>query len=229
MKKRTMLFALAVAAVAAACGGSNGDVPSPTTTGSSGSSGSVGSGEITESTGSSGSSVGSTVGSSGSSGSSSGAGKDASTGGTGGVAAACNGDEGGAVPTTPAALQGWLGKQGYKCWTHESVRHPSTGPHHGEVQTYLNAKLDASMKAGGEHPEGSVAVKEFYDVGGTAIVGWAVSVKTQASSSAGQGYYWYESFGAGPGASNLEGQGKGLCVSCHAAGNDFILIPYPLR
>lgn len=61
------------------------------------------------------------------------------------------------------------------------------------------------------------------------MTGWAVSVKTQASSASGQGYYWYESFGVTPGASTIEGQGVALCVNCHSAGKDYVLIPYPLR
>jgi hypothetical protein len=155
---------------------------------------------------------------------------DAATGTVGVTASCVNGDEGGAVPTTPVELQAWLGKYGYRCWTHESVRHPSSGPHHGQVQTYLNAKLDTSLKGTSEHPEGSVAVKEFYaDANATEPDGWAVLVKTQASSANGQGYYWYEAFGIGPGASNLEGQGKTLCVNCHSAGTDYVRIPYPLR
>ena len=125
-------------------------------------------------------------------------------------------------------LQAWLGTRVYKCWAHESAKHKSTGPHGGDVQTYLNAKLDASMKGSAEHPQGAVAVKEFYG-SSTEVTGWAVGVKTQAASTSGQGWYWYEAFGTAAGASTIDGQGKQLCVDCHAGGKDYVLIPYPLR
>jgi hypothetical protein len=108
------------------------------------------------------------------------------------------------------------------------VQHPSDGPHGGEVRTFINAKLDTSLKGSAEHPEGSVAVKELFATGNPTVTGWAVAVKTQAGG-AGAGYYWYESFGVAAGASTIEGQGKALCVDCHKAGKDFILIPHPLR
>lgn len=150
------------------------------------------------------------------------------TAGGGGVPAACDGDEGGAVPTTPVALQAWLGKRLYACWAHESAKHASTGPHGGDIRTYLNAKLFASMQGSGEHPEGAASVKELYG-SGDEVTGWAVMVKTQAASANGQGFYWYETFGTQAGANAIEGQGKPLCVDCHAAGKDHVLIPFPLH
>ncbi len=51
--------------------------------------------------------------------------------------------------------------------------------------------LDKSMKAGNDsHPEGAAAVKEIYE--NAKLKGWAVSVKTQADSDNGKGWYWYE-------------------------------------
>lgn len=151
----------------------------------------------------------------------------ASEGGTG-IPADCKGDEGGAVPTDPTALQTWLATGRYQCWAHESVKHPSGGPHGGDVQTYLNAALDASMKGAGEHPAGAVAVKELYS-SGSVVTGWAVGVKTQATSDGGRGWYWYEVFGTQPGANTIEGQNEAICTNCHKAGKDFVLVPYPLR
>jgi len=142
--------------------------------------------------------------------------------------ASCNGDEGGPVPTTPDELQAWLATKKYTCWARESKKHPSTGPHGGDIRTYLNAALDASMKGSGEHPQGAVAVKELYG-SGNEVTGWAVGVKTQAASAGGAGWYWYESFGTGPGANRIEGQNEALCTNCHAAGRDYVLIPYPLQ
>lgn len=159
----------------------------------------------------------------------SGSSSSGSSGGAGGVPASCAGDEGGTVPTSAVPLQAWLAKRAYRCWAHESVQHKSTGPHGGEVKAFLNAKLEGSMKGTAEHAEGAVAVKEFFATGGTEVTGWAVLVKTQASSASGQGFYWYETFGTTPGASTIEGQGKALCVGCHSGGKDFVLTPYPLR
>lgn len=147
-----------------------------------------------------------------------------------GIPSSCGGNDGPAPPTTPAALQTWLNAGSYKCWAHESLQHPSDGPHGGEVKVFLNTKLDTSMKGNAEHPEGAVAVKEFFAVGGKDVTGWAVLIKTQASTASGAGYYWYEVFGTQAGASTIEGQGKTLCVNCHGAGGkDYILIRYPLR
>jgi hypothetical protein len=201
-----LVLGIALAIVASACSSSGGSAPSGSSSGTSGSSGAPDGAATVNDGGSSGSS-----------------------GGTGAVPASCNGDEGGVVPTSPVALQAWLATRAYKCWTHESTTHPSTGPHGGDVQTYLNAKLDASMKTGAEHPAGAVAVKELFGTAGKEVTGWAVLVKTQPASAAGQGYYWYETFGTTPGASSIEGQGKALCVDCHSGGKDFVLIPYPLR
>ncbi|MBS2018101.1 MAG: hypothetical protein JST00_34840 [Deltaproteobacteria bacterium] len=145
-----------------------------------------------------------------------------------GIPADCKGDEGGAVPTEPTALQAWLATRRYECWARESAKHPSAGPHGGDVRTYLNAALDASMKGTGEHPAGAVAVKELYSSGAT-VTGWAVGVKTQAASDGGKGWYWYEVFGTQPGANTIEGQNEAICTNCHKAGKDFVLVPYPLR
>lgn len=163
-----------------------------------------------------------------------------------GLLAACSGDDpapsgpppappaaeepaGDAVPSAPAALLEWLRARSYASYRGESSVHASSGPHGGNVRTFVNAKLAASLDASGEHPEGSVAVKELYGSGTTDVTGWAVMIKTQPESAAGAGFYWYEVFGTEPGASAIEGQGKGLCVDCHAGGRDFFLTPFPLR
>ena len=133
------------------------------------------------------------------------------------------------VPTEPAAMNAWLQTKAYKAWAHESKPHPSTGPHGGSVQTYINAELDASLKsAGGEHAKGSAAVKEFYT--GGQLSGWAVMVKTEDASANGKGWYWYEVFDTAPSASGaIEGQGNGTCTGCHSRGDDYFRAPYPLQ
>ena len=134
------------------------------------------------------------------------------------------------VPASPAELNAWLQKRIYRCWAHETKIHPSDGPHGGNVQTFVNGAMHASLVANAnEHPRGSVAVKELYS-GGTSVTGWAVMVKTEPTSSGGKGWYWYEVFDTAPSPTGgIEGQGKGLCVNCHAPGRDFFLTPFPLR
>jgi len=132
------------------------------------------------------------------------------------------------VPGEAVALRAWLDTRAYKSWAHESAPHRSGGPHGGDVQTYVDPILEASLSAGGEsHPKGAAAVKELFTDG--VVSGWAVLVKNREASDAGEGFYWYEVFDTAPGAKPLEGQGLGLCRSCHAGGRDFVLTPYPLR
>ncbi len=139
------------------------------------------------------------------------------------------------VPTDADALYVYLQAGGYKEFAHEEERHTSTGPHPDPqvreshtVIAFFNSALDASLKAGNEtHPEGSAAVKEFYDADGERT-GWAVSVKTQAESATGQGWYWYEVTSVTDGSSPVAaGNGVALCWGCHASGNDFVLSRYP--
>ncbi len=139
------------------------------------------------------------------------------------------------VPTDADALFVYLQEGGYKDFAHEEERHTSTGPHPDPqvreshtVIAFFNSALDASLKAGNEaHPEGSAAVKEFYDADGERT-GWAVTVKTQAESATGQGWYWYEVTSVTDGSSPVAaGNGVALCWGCHASGNDFVLSRYP--
>ncbi len=139
------------------------------------------------------------------------------------------------VPTDADALFTYLQEGRYKDFAHEAERHTSTGPHPDPqvrethtVIAFFTSVLDASLKAGNEaHPEGSAAVKEFYDANGD-LSGWAVSVKTQAESATGQGWYWYEVTSVTDGSSPVAaGNGVALCWGCHASGNDFVLSRYP--
>jgi len=125
-------------------------------------------------------------------------------------------------------MNAWLQKKEYEAWPKESSAHPSTGPH-GNVRTYVNPKLEASLKAGAAaHPKGAASVKEF--VSGTTVTGWAVSLKTQDASDEGKGWYWYEIFSTAPRASGaIEGQGRPGCAGCHSGGKDFVQIPFPLK
>jgi hypothetical protein len=96
------------------------------------------------------------------------------------------------------------------------------------VQTYVNPKLDASLRDGnGEHPMGAAAVKEF--TSGGKLSGWSAYVKNRPTSEGGQGFYWYEVFDTSPDARPLGGQGSATCTGCHARGADFVRTPYPLQ
>jgi len=133
-------------------------------------------------------------------------------------------------PTEKDALFTWLKAGSYKQWVHESAQHKSAGPHPDAVIAYLNKSLDESLAAGNAaHPEGAAAVKELFNPQG-ALSGWAVSVKTQADSAAGKGWYWYEILGTEPDGNVVaDGNDVPLCFGCHTPGKDFVLIPYPLK
>lgn len=130
------------------------------------------------------------------------------------------------VPTDGAALQAWLAAGSYLSWPAESSTHPSTGPHFGNVRTFINPALDASLAAGNAtHPVGAAAVKELYGDAGTDVLGYAVEVKVTDGSD-GASWYWYEDFN---GNNFADGTGVGLCTGCHSGGTDFVLVPYPLQ
>jgi hypothetical protein len=135
-----------------------------------------------------------------------------------------------APPTEPQALNRFLQAGGYKSWARESAPHPSRGPHPVTVLTYLNLAMQASLAAGNkEHPPGSAIVKELFDDKGKTR-GWAVSVKTEAKSRLGKGWYWYEVLSPAPDAkADYAGQGLLLCSACHATGSDYVLTTFPLK
>jgi hypothetical protein len=142
-------------------------------------------------------------------------------------AAALQAEEG-LVPEVSADLFKYLQSGEYRKFAHESGVHPSDGPH-GSVLTYVNPILEASLKAENEvHPVNAAAVKELYNNSGT-LIGWAVSVKTQAESEDGNGWYWYENFSTTNNRPIANGKGVGLCAGCHSGGLDFVTVPYPLR
>ena len=137
--------------------------------------------------------------------------------------------EPGEVPASKEELFVFLQAGGYLDFPKESAIHASTGPHFGTVLTFLNPTLEASLAAGNaEHPIGSAAVKELYK-NGPDVGGWAVMVKTQATSDGGQGWYWYETVKVTESDPGYAGQGIPLCFNCHASGIDFVRSPYPLQ
>lgn len=124
-------------------------------------------------------------------------------------------------------LLAWLEAKSYADWPAESGLHQSSGPHGGQVRTFLNDTLFDSFDQGlSAHPEGSVAVKELWG-DGNAMIGWAIEVKVQPESAGGDGWYWYELIGD---AEYGGGTGVGLCTGCHGGGGtDYVLTPWPLQ
>ena len=124
-------------------------------------------------------------------------------------------------------LLAWLEAKSYADWPAESGLHQSSGPHGGQVRTFLNDTLFDSFDQGlSAHPEGSVAVKELWG-DGNEMIGWAIEVKVQPESAGGDGWYWYELIGD---AEYGGGTGVGLCTGCHGGGGtDYVLTPWPLQ
>lgn len=129
------------------------------------------------------------------------------------------------VPSALEELQLYLAEEQYLVLPGESAPHESSGPHFGQVQTYLTPSLVDSLEAGaGEHPVGSAAVKELY--GSTQEVqGHAVMVKVAAGMGA-ETWYFFEEY---RGSVIADGVDVSLCSGCHAAGQDFVLTPFPLQ
>lgn len=124
-------------------------------------------------------------------------------------------------------LEAWLAAGAYKQWAVESQVHASTGPHGGNVRTYVNAIALGSLAAQQtEHPQDAALVKELYGGGVDTVIGYAVMRKTAPLSEGGANWYWYERVDANVYADGLD---VALCSGCHGAGADYILTPYPLQ
>jgi hypothetical protein len=129
-------------------------------------------------------------------------------------------------PTTNPALIAWLQAGRYQNWAAEGGQHPSSGPHFGNVRTFVNQLLFESLDAAEEnHPVGAAAVKELFGRTGTAVRGWGVSIKVQ-DGAGGSGWYWLEYY---EGSVIASGAGNGICTGCHNGGTDYVCTPYPLQ
>jgi hypothetical protein len=124
-------------------------------------------------------------------------------------------------PADAGAIGPWLGERSYTAWAAEPALHPSAGPHFGDVRTYVNPALYASLLAGDEeHPVGAAAVKELYG-DGDVVLGHTVMIKTTAGGGGGT-WYWYERF---EGQVYAQSNGAALCTGCHTPGADYVLTP----
>lgn len=129
-------------------------------------------------------------------------------------------------PSDATELAAYLQRSLYRNWPAESAAHPSAGPHFGNVRTWINPVLQASLIAGdAEHPVQAAAVKEMYGAGSSTPQGWSVMVRNRKGNG-GEGWYWYEIYNN---RSFAASQGASLCTGCHSAGKDFVRISVPLK
>ncbi|MBL4674404.1 MAG: cytochrome P460 family protein [Arenicella sp.] len=143
----------------------------------------------------------------------------------------------GEIPLDKDELFQFLTEGKYKDFAASESIHPSAGPHsikgtYGEpVRAFLNQVMVDSLNAGNaDHPKGAAIVKEMFNHEGTALEGWAVTVKTQEDSDNGKGWFWYEvTSTTDADALVANGNGVGLCYSCHSIGNDYVRTNWPLK
>lgn len=132
------------------------------------------------------------------------------------------GSDGGSTSpnTTADALTAFVKAGSYKTWKAEPAIHASTGPHGGNVRTYVNDVLYASLKAGNtSHPKGSIVVKELYGGGTSSLTGHAVDIKDEQTGE----WVFYEGFAPGYSAPYYFRGTANFCASCHAPGLDYVL------
>jgi len=139
------------------------------------------------------------------------------------------------VPTDPHELRAYLARGTYKSWQHQAEPHAAEDPHGEQAQVYLSPSLAQSVHARKPtHHQGAAAVLEMSDAEGL-VWGWAVAVKSRASSNHGRGWYWYQvmsgpdsgktGFGAHmiPMDPDEAGLGVPACLTCHVKGHDYII------
>ena len=116
----------------------------------------------------------------------------------------------------------WEGLQGYEGWAQAPEWTgviESESPHGGYTQIWFNelAYDTYAAQAGGEMPPGAMIVKESYDdAAGADPLNLTLMYK-----DADYGWYWAAT--EMDGAIQMDGQ-PDYCVSCHAAGQDSVLV-----
>ena len=134
----------------------------------------------------------------------------------GGVVLISTPDSGTPTPATRAGLLSIAQSGAYLSWKAEAAPHQTAGPHGGQVRTFVNDVLYASMKAGNTmHPRGSMGVKELFTNG--ARTGWAIDAKDDDGV-----WTYFEGFEPQLNQYFFRGTGN-LCSNCHAGGVDFVL------
>lgn len=129
------------------------------------------------------------------------------------------------IDTSREGLIAFAESGDYTSWFAEPEKHPSAGPHGGQVRTYFNDLAEASLRAGSDvHPRGSILVKELYG-GGDDVLGYAINVKVEDGEGKDTWLFWE---GYGP---DYEGDYYGIanetCHGCHSAGRDYVRSPFP--
>lgn len=123
-----------------------------------------------------------------------------------------------ATPATRAGLLSIAQSGAYLSWKAEAAPHQTSGPHGGQVRTFVNDVLYASLKAGNTmHPRGSIAVKELFTNG--VRTGWAIDAKDDDGV-----WTYFEGFEPQLNQYFFRGSGN-LCSNCHAGGVDSVLTP----
>ncbi len=143
---------------------------------------------------------------------------------TGGATAA--GDAQNPPTTNGADVEAWLKTNAYKAWKCETAAHsaaPIVSPHGKNRVCSNDLAAGFTGAVGTERPIKTASVKELYD-DASKLVGYAVAVKTKATSDAGSSWYWYERMGTAAAAADglgSSGVPKDVCVGCHVgAGSD---------
>ena len=131
------------------------------------------------------------------------------------------------VPPKPLRpLLEWLRGGVYRrTYTPEPTVRVSSTAHGMHVRTWYAPSLVADLRAGTlPFRPGAAMVKELYFDGDQTVVGWSVMRKLRRRSAGGRGWFFFETLNGR--TAIARGRGVGLCVSCHAAGTDFLLTEF---
>ncbi|MBI4956701.1 MAG: hypothetical protein HY908_32080 [Myxococcales bacterium] len=119
-------------------------------------------------------------------------------------------------PEGAAALWERIHAEGYRTWERAPgypTLQPSTAPHGGEVEIFVNPVVAAALAGGpaAAWPEGSVIAKDGFDGGSPSIVA--------AMEKRADGWFWAEWDGGGE---LLASGHPNVCTRCHEDGADFV-------
>ncbi|HVJ16870.1 MAG TPA: hypothetical protein VM686_15625 [Polyangiaceae bacterium] len=235
MKTGSTSFLLGVLFAASGCANDSGERPGTSGAGAMTSAGAAGSGGFAVGGGGAGAMTSAGAAGSGGfaeSGGSGGSGGTSSPGGSSGSAGVggAGGNAGSAgnvaafdAPDNAVELRPFLEAKAYAAWNAEPDYHLSTGPHGDGVRVFYGPTAAAALNAAATtFPKGAGVVKELTSQG--YLYGWAVWVKVEDDSAAGNGFYWYEVI-KGETMDTIYGDARGSsdCVYCHVPGKDFLL------
>ena len=123
--------------------------------------------------------------------------------------------------TSKEGILVFLKSKDYQDWRGDSAFR--TSEEHGKIKIFFNAKLEKSLEDDkGEHPVGSLSVKEIYK--GSVLDGYAIMGKHKAGSGK-DTWFFYEVKGGAPDFDEVTAYDIGApsdCADCHKAGKDFL-------